>query len=304
MNSTQIKCFLSLGKTLNFTQTAQELYLAQPTVSKNIHNLEKEIGVTLIWHNHRQIQLTKEGQYFYQILLKLTTEMENAIKKMQDSKITTLHTISIGYSGLPFEKQFLPIFIQLMQQRSKWNIELKEISLSQPGILDKIAKHEIDFMIYQSDFFAQNSLPYSPMIEAGFSVIIRRDSPLKKYAQVPISALNKKIFLWDGKTPLSSVAKLKRALKEKISDNALEIQIIHKVSLATMLVQAKDGIAIVPSFAYDYNNQDVFYRYLDWDYTTKYGLGYVKEKESAPYFKDVIINMRKAINMIKEKWNN
>ena len=40
MNSNQIRCFLSVGKTLSFTQSAQELFLSQSTISKNIKNLE------------------------------------------------------------------------------------------------------------------------------------------------------------------------------------------------------------------------------------------------------------------------
>ncbi|MBA1394335.1 LysR family transcriptional regulator, partial [Lactobacillus sp. XV13L] len=130
MNSTQIKCFHSLGKTHNFTQTAKELYLAQPTVSKNIHNLEKEIGIQLIFHDHRKICLTEEGKYFHEVLLKVAADIDNALQKIKKSEISKQRTISLGYSGLPFEKQFLPVFIQLMQQKRKWSVELKTISLS------------------------------------------------------------------------------------------------------------------------------------------------------------------------------
>lgn len=304
MNSTQIKCFVSLCKTLNFTQTAKELYLTQPTISKNVHNLEREIGVKLIFHDHRKICLTTGGKEFYKALLSLCNEMDNTIKRIQKLDLSERHTISIGYSGLPFEKQFLPIFIRLMRQKKRWNIELKSINLSQTSFKDQLDNNQIDFMIYQSDFFKESKYIFSPMFRAGFSVIIRRDNPLQKYTKIPLKELNKKIYLWDSKIPLYSVAQLKKALEKSDFSSTYQIKIIHKISLATMLVQADDGIAIVPSFAYDYNNTEVFYRYLDWKLYTSYGLGCLQEKQNTPYYYEVTTNMQKAINLTKEKWNN
>ncbi|MBA1394753.1 hypothetical protein EQ500_12910 [Lactobacillus sp. XV13L] len=156
-------------------------------------------------------------------------------------------------------------------------------------------------MIYQSDFFNDDKYHFYPMMRAGFSVIIRRDSPLQKYAKVPLQELNKKIYLWDSRIPLQSVAQLKRAIENV--HTAPKIEIIHKVSVATMLVQANDGIAIVPSFAYDRSNNEVYYRFLDWDHFTAYGLGCLQETQKDPSYQDVIVNMQKAINFTKEKWN-
>lgn len=305
MNSTQINCFISLGKTLNFTQTAKELYLAQPTVSKNIHNLESELGVELIKHEQRQIVLTVEGKYFYKELLKITNELNKVIHTIQDSKNNTMQTITIGYSGLPFEKQFLPIFMRLMKKTKKCNIFLKSVSLSEPFIHENLDSKKIDFMIYQSDFFQNKKYKFTPMFEAGFSVIIRRDSPLRKYKKIPLEALKKnRIFLWDGKTPLASVSEVKKAIELSAFPEKCDLVIISKASLASMLVQANDGIAIVPSFVYDHNNTEVYYRYFDWNHTVSYGLGYLKEMQEKPCYQELLKNMQHAINITKKKWQN
>ena len=42
MNTTQIKCFLALSETLNFTKAAARLYLSQPALSRQIATLEQE----------------------------------------------------------------------------------------------------------------------------------------------------------------------------------------------------------------------------------------------------------------------
>jgi DNA-binding transcriptional LysR family regulator len=305
MNTTQIKCFISLGKTLNFTQTAKELFLAQPTVSKNIDNLENEVGFKLIVHNHRRIELTDTGKYFYKELSRINNELTHAVQSAQSMDKIGSHTITIGYSNIPFEKDFLPIFIQSMNRKNHYYINLKNINLSDPFIKENLDNKKIDFMLYQADFFQENKYEFIPMMQAGFSVIIRKDSLLRKYRRIPLDALcNQKIFLWDGKDPLESVSKLKNVLSKKHITIGSNLRIINKVSLATILVQAGDGIAIVPSFVYDHSNIDVYYRYLDWKNPIKYGISYLKETKNKTYYRDLIYNLQKAINITKEKWNN
>ena len=64
MNSFQAECFLALSKSLNFTQTAQEMYISQPTLSRNIAALEQEIGVQLLVRNTKSVELTAAGRHF------------------------------------------------------------------------------------------------------------------------------------------------------------------------------------------------------------------------------------------------
>ncbi len=47
MNTTQIKYFLAVARTLNFTEAAKKLYISQPALSKQINVLEKELNMLL-----------------------------------------------------------------------------------------------------------------------------------------------------------------------------------------------------------------------------------------------------------------
>ena len=48
MNTTQIKCFLALADTLNYTRAARHLYMAQPSLSRQIVTLEQELNTQLV----------------------------------------------------------------------------------------------------------------------------------------------------------------------------------------------------------------------------------------------------------------
>ena len=89
MDTMQLQLFLSLSKTLNFTKTANEFYVTQPTVSNYIKALESSIGVTLLKRDSHSVSLTAEGKEFVAYanqLLSLQAEAENRLRNMSEGR--------------------------------------------------------------------------------------------------------------------------------------------------------------------------------------------------------------------------
>ena len=64
MDTTQLKLFISLSRTLNFTRTANEFFMSQPTVSNQIRALENELGTPLLKRSSHHVSLTAAGAEF------------------------------------------------------------------------------------------------------------------------------------------------------------------------------------------------------------------------------------------------
>ncbi|MBY6188223.1 LysR family transcriptional regulator [Marinobacter hydrocarbonoclasticus] len=62
MDLKALECFLILSRTLNFTRTAEQLHLTQPTVSKIVQKLEHRLGQPLVRRNPQGLTLTEAGQ--------------------------------------------------------------------------------------------------------------------------------------------------------------------------------------------------------------------------------------------------
>ena len=58
-----LRYFLAVAQYQNITKAAQELLISQPTLSRQLAELEAELGVTLFIRGHRQITLTEAGEY-------------------------------------------------------------------------------------------------------------------------------------------------------------------------------------------------------------------------------------------------
>ena len=91
MNSMQIKCFLALAETLNYSRAAQQLYLTQPGLSHQIASLEQELNTKLFTRNLRQVQLTPAGAL-------LAKEIGNVIAAGEDL-FDRVRMVGCGYTG-------------------------------------------------------------------------------------------------------------------------------------------------------------------------------------------------------------
>ena len=68
MTIQQLGYFLKLAEELNYTVVASQFFITQPTLSRQIVNLEQELKVTLFIREHNGVKLSKEGKVFYQKL--------------------------------------------------------------------------------------------------------------------------------------------------------------------------------------------------------------------------------------------
>ncbi len=76
MDLRTIEHFLKLTETLNFRKTAEEIYIAQPALSRQIMALEEELGVVLFNRNKRNVALTTAGAYFRDESLRILEDFE------------------------------------------------------------------------------------------------------------------------------------------------------------------------------------------------------------------------------------
>lgn len=76
LNEIKIRYFLELAKTLSFTRAANNLFITQQTLSKQISNMEDDLGFPLFERTTKSVRLTKSGQDLYHFFSEGTAELE------------------------------------------------------------------------------------------------------------------------------------------------------------------------------------------------------------------------------------
>lgn len=132
MDTLQLKLFISVSQTLNFTKTAAEFFMTQPTVSNYIKSLENSLGVKLLNRDSHSVSLTPEGEEFVGYasqMLTIQMEAENRLRNIARGRR--------GYIRIAMLSSSAELFSEC----------LSEFSRVQPGVqVDVAIKEGTDMM--------------------------------------------------------------------------------------------------------------------------------------------------------------
>ena len=131
MNTKQMQYALELSKTLNISQTAAKLGISQPALSKQILNLEDDLGVKLFDRTTLPLKLTSAGEHFIKAAESLIYEEEKLLHSMDEFKSGDRGSLVIGVS--PFRSLYLlpDIIKKINEKYPKVKVVLQEAGLEQ-----------------------------------------------------------------------------------------------------------------------------------------------------------------------------
>ena len=152
MTFKQIECFLTVAKTLNFTQASEELFMSQPTVSRYIKHLEDYLGLTLFFRNTNTVHLTPAGLLMLQTFKETLDFIDNQKKIATEMTLGEQGHIEIGFLNkmdiIHYFSERFNIFQKLYP-----NIELHYLFLNYEELKEKLLKKELD-VAFLPDFTA------------------------------------------------------------------------------------------------------------------------------------------------------
>src|SRR2546425_887235 len=94
MELRHLRYFVAVAEELNFTRAAEKLHLAQPSLTRQIHNLEEELGVRLLNRAKNQVSLTEEGRSFLIDARRLVAQSLESVQAVQRLSRGTAWTLS------------------------------------------------------------------------------------------------------------------------------------------------------------------------------------------------------------------
>jgi len=102
-----LRYFLAVADELNFTRAAERLHVAQPAVSAQIRDLERDVGVTLFRRTTRRVELTEAGQSLAADARRLLEGLDEAWARARrvaegvSGRLRIVYTASTAYEALP-----------------------------------------------------------------------------------------------------------------------------------------------------------------------------------------------------------
>ena len=97
MNDLQIDYFMAVATNRSFTKTSEELFVSQPAISKQIIQLEKELGVKLFVRSNQKTELTEVGKLYFDLFSRYKADLMNTRLEAMQLLGKTKGEIRVGF---------------------------------------------------------------------------------------------------------------------------------------------------------------------------------------------------------------
>ncbi len=95
MEIRQLRYFIAVADTLNFSRAAESVYLSQSALSRQIMDLEKEVGLPLLRRSTRQVELTEAGKALQKGAKELISRWEKMLPEVRNQVAEEAQTLSL-----------------------------------------------------------------------------------------------------------------------------------------------------------------------------------------------------------------
>jgi DNA-binding transcriptional LysR family regulator len=243
METRLLKYFSVLAEELHFGKAAKRLHISQPPLSRQIKDLENELGVRLFNRTKRKVQLTAYGKYLKHesnILFNQIDVMKNHLELMKNGAVGQ---IKIGYVGDFMHSVFPDILSELKHEYPKIDTILLESDTESQ--ISSLRTGLIDIGFVRTPIEVKNII-INPIYKETFSLILSKSHPLSSRKKIPLKELADAPYIgFSPKCP----PPLSKSVMSICNRVGFSPKVIHKalqINSIVKLVENNIGYSIIP----------------------------------------------------------
>ena len=246
MELRHLRYFVAVAEEGSMTVAAERrLYTSQPSLSRQIRDLEYQVGAQLLVRSARGIELTDAGKAFLDHARLALAQVDAARDAARKAARPLKPVFAVGFlSGqeVTWLSEATRVLAADLQQ-----IEMTVSSEHSPDLADGLSSGRLDIAFMRAEP-NHPELEYVTVAKEPFVVLMPSDHPLAQKKQIAPQALANEIFI--GATDVAGP--MRRAIESYLESNNLHIEPAHRVHNLTMaisLVASTRGVALLPAYA-------------------------------------------------------
>ena len=235
----QLRILKAVATEKNFTKAAAALYLSQPSLSKQIKNLEKNLDTVLINRERNQISLTESGKVLLQYSERILALCEESCRALIDLQNGDRGNLTVGASqtiGTYLMPRILALFAQNYSQ-----IDLKVQVNSTRIIAKNIINREIDIAVVGGEISddLKKKLTIEPFVYDTLSLIISKSHPFAKKKKI-----NKEDLYCLDFITLNSNSTIKKFIDNILIQNQIETKQLKTILQLNSIEGIKTAVSL------------------------------------------------------------
>ncbi len=254
-----LKYFLAVAEELNFGRAAERLNITQPSLSRQIQNLEKELDTILFERNQRQIRLTTPGQIFLTEVEQILARFDQGIRVLERASRGEIGQLTVGFQGSSVY-DVIPLSIKAFRDRFP-GVEVIMQPMETSLQVIAIAENNLDVGFVIPPITDAN-LQVEILLQEPLVLALPENHPLAVESEISITAL--------ANEPLILASRDRGCgLHEQIFDvyqtAGLRPNVVcaaREMQVMLGFVAAGIGISLLPSHVKNFQRTGVIYRQL------------------------------------------
>lgn len=179
-----LKYFLAVAELGSITKAANSMHLTQPTLSRQLQDLENEFGQKLFVRGSKNIILTPEGMILRKRAKEIIELVEKAENEFSSIKDETAGDIFIG-AGETKTIKIIADFMKILQNNYP-KIKFHIVSGDSEDLSEKLDKGILDFCIFIEPFIPDKYNYINLGEKDTWGILLRQDDPLAKKKSINI----------------------------------------------------------------------------------------------------------------------
>jgi LysR family transcriptional regulator, hca operon transcriptional activator len=248
-----LRYFVAVAEARSLKLAAEEkLHITQPSLSRQIRDLEDEVGTPLFIRGAKGVELTPSGRVLLDHARVMLSQAEAAVQSARQIAYPTKPSFALGFM-IGHDTTWLPEALKLLRNELP-NIHVVISTQNSPQLGAALLHGGIDVAFLRRED-GGNDLEFRLLVEESFEVFLPSDHPLAAKPAIDIRDIAGEIFISVSGTALSISGKqpaLRRAIDRYLKDNGIEIKPSHEVdNLGSVmsLIPSTRGIALLPLYA-------------------------------------------------------
>ena len=245
MELRHLRFFVAVVEEGSFTTAAERrLHTAQPSLSRQIRDLEYEVGAPLLTRNSRGVEPTAAGRAFLEHARLALAQVDAGVAAARRAAAPTKPNFALGFlTGL--EIDWLPEAMRILREELP-AIEVTVSSQHSPDLAEALTWGKLDlaFMRVEDRF---DELAFHKVASEPLVVLLPSDHALAKQADVDVAQLRTESLVDIG----AKATILRDVIKAYLAKAGIEMKPVHEIdnlAMAISLVASTRGVALMPQY--------------------------------------------------------
>lgn len=251
MEIRQLKYFVKVAETLNFSEAAKALYITQSTLSQQIRQLEQEMNAQLFQRNSHSVSLTEAGEELLPYAMRTLHAAETCFDRIHDLQQLLTGTLNIGVTFT-----FSPILTETLLTFMKRfpHVKLNICYRPMAELMDMLQCRKVDFVLAFKPTIRYEDIESHVLFGNHLAVIVHDNHPLAKKDRVSLADLENYDIALPAKG-LQARNAFDRVQSQYISKLRIRIE-LNEVNILLKLIKQSELVTIL-SEATIHNEQGV-----------------------------------------------